>query len=119
MSAEKLKKFEASEKKYYEKERGLDDRGRGDTRELAAVFAVFGDTTLFSFSTTSGKEKTENKNKTRQRATHSCDGSIYAFFTEIARVCFSAAYLRISSAGGGGSGEEERFSPLIETFCGQ
>jgi len=25
MSAEKLKKFEASEKKYYEKERGLDD----------------------------------------------------------------------------------------------
>lgn len=58
MSAEKLKKFEASEKKYYEKERGLDD-----TAEEILVSSPqsspssFSFPPLFSFSTTSGKRE--------------------------------------------------------------
>jgi hypothetical protein len=117
MSAEKLKKFEASEKKYYEKERGLDD-----TAEEILVSSPqsspssFSFPPLFSFSTTSGKrEDREQEQDSREgQLTPAMGVSTPSLPKSLAFV--SPPYLRISSAGGGGSGEEERFSPLIETF---
>ena len=117
MSAEKLKKFEASEKKYYEKERGLDD-----TAEEILVSSPqsspssFSFPPLFSFSTTSGKrEDREQEQDSREGQLTPAMGVSTPSLTKSLAFA-SPPYLRISSAGGGGSGEEERFSPLIETF---
>ena len=117
MSAEKLKKFEASEKKYYEKERGLDD-----TAEEILVSSPqsspssFSFPPLFSFSTTSGKrEDREQEQDSREGQLTPAMGVSTPSLTK-SLAFTSPPYLRISSAGEGGSGEEERFSPLIETF---
>jgi len=118
MSTEKLKRFEASEKKYYDKECSVLD----DTAEDVCVSSPqssFSFPPLFSFSKNSSS-KTEKRREEREQEQDSREGQLTPV-THSARLTRSFAFtslpfLKISSAGGGKNGEDESFSPLLETF---
>lgn len=118
MSTEKLKRFEASEKKYYERECSVLD----DTAEdvyVSSPQSSFSFPPLFSFSKNSSS-KTEKRREEREQEQDSREGQLTPV-THSARLARSFAFtpppfLKISSAGGGKNGEDETFSPLLETF---
>lgn len=118
MSTEKLKRFEASEKKYYEKECSVLD----DTAEdvyVSSPQSSFSFPPLFSFSKNSSS-KTEKRREEREQEQDSREGQLTPV-THSARLTRTFAFtsppfLKISSAGGGKNGEDETFSPLLETF---
>lgn len=118
MSTEKLKRFEASEKKYYERECSVLD----DTAEdvyVSSPQSSFSFPPLFSFSKNSSS-KTEKRREEREQEQDSREGQLTPV-THSARLTRSFAFtsppfLKISSAGGGKNGEDETFSPLLETF---